>query len=123
MIPRPGFLKNVTLVNWAAFEELDKPTQMSVLKVAAAAEARGWRWSEEKTEWYMEQLAAHGMTVLPPSMTLKTGLQQVGERLTGEWLTERRRRRAGDNRHLSQADNVKVISLIRLPLAPPVRAA
>ena len=79
--------KNVTLVNWAAFEELDKPTQMSVLKVAAAAEARGWRWSQEKTKWYMEQLAAHGITVLPPSMTLKTGLQQVGERLTGEWLT------------------------------------
>jgi TRAP-type transport system periplasmic protein len=32
------------------------------------------------------QLVAHGMKVLPPSRALKTGLQQIGERLTGEWL-------------------------------------
>jgi hypothetical protein len=27
------------------------------------------------------------MKVLPPSVALKAGLHQVGERLTGEWLT------------------------------------
>jgi TRAP-type C4-dicarboxylate transport system substrate-binding protein len=78
--------KNVTLVNRAAFDRLEKPIQESVLKVAAAAEARGWWWSQDKTKWYTEQLAAHGMKVLPASVALKTGLQEIGERLTGEWL-------------------------------------
>ena len=78
--------KNVTLVNKAAFDQLDKPMQEAVLRVAAAAEARGWWWSQDKTKWYTEQLAAHGMKVLPASVALKTGLQEIGERLTGEWL-------------------------------------
>jgi TRAP-type C4-dicarboxylate transport system substrate-binding protein len=80
--------KNITFVNRAAFETLDKPTQEIVLKVAAAAEARGWWRSQDKTKWYVEQLTAHGMKVLPPSIALKNGLQQIGERLTGEWLTK-----------------------------------
>jgi len=78
--------KNVTFVNKATFDQLDKPTQEAVLRVAAAAEARGWWRSQDKTKWYTEQLAAHGMKVLPPSRVLKAGLQQIGERLTGEWL-------------------------------------
>ena len=78
--------KNVTFMNRAAFDQLDKPTQETMLKVAAAAEARGWWRSQDKTEWYMEQLVANGMKVLPPSRALKSGLQQIGERLTGEWL-------------------------------------
>ena len=57
-----------------------------MLKVAAAAEARGWLWSQDKAKWYTEQLAAHGMKVLPASAALKTGLQEIGQRLTGEWL-------------------------------------
>jgi TRAP-type C4-dicarboxylate transport system substrate-binding protein len=78
--------KNVTFVNKAAFDQLDKPTQDTVLRVAAAAEARGWWRSQDRTKWYMEQLAAHGMKVMPPSKALKAGMQQIGERLTGEWL-------------------------------------
>jgi TRAP-type C4-dicarboxylate transport system substrate-binding protein len=78
--------KNITVVNRAAFDQLDQPTQHSVLKVAAAAEARGWWWSQDKTKWYTEQLSGHGMRVLAPSEALKSGLQQIGERLTAEWL-------------------------------------
>jgi TRAP-type C4-dicarboxylate transport system substrate-binding protein len=78
--------KNVTFVNKAAFDRLEKPTQEAVLRVAAAAEARGWWRSQDKTKWYSEQLAAHGIKVLLPSKELKIGLQQIGERLTGEWL-------------------------------------
>jgi TRAP-type C4-dicarboxylate transport system substrate-binding protein len=78
--------KNVTFMNRAAFDQLDKPTQETMLKVAAAAEARGWWRSQDKTKWYMEQLVANGMKVLPPSRALKSGLQQIGERLTAEWL-------------------------------------
>ena len=78
--------KNVTLMNRAAFEQLEKPMQDAVLRVAEAAEARGWLWSQDKTKWHTEQLAAHGMKVLPPSVALKTGLQKIGEKLTAEWL-------------------------------------
>jgi TRAP-type C4-dicarboxylate transport system substrate-binding protein len=78
--------KNVTFVNKVAFDQLDAPTQGALSRVAAAAEARGWWRSQDRTKWYGEQLAARGMKVLPPSSALKAGLQQVGERLTGEWL-------------------------------------
>jgi TRAP-type C4-dicarboxylate transport system substrate-binding protein len=80
--------KNVTFVNKAAFDRLDKSTQEAVLKVAAAAEARGWWWSQDKTKWFTEQLAANGMKVLLPSPTLKSGLRRIGERHTGEWLAK-----------------------------------
>src|ERR1700730_10889557 len=78
--------KNVTLMNKQAFEQLAKSMQDAVLRVAEAAEARGWLWSQDKTKWHTEQLAAHGMKVLPPSVALKTGLQKIGEKLTAEWL-------------------------------------
>ena len=80
--------KNVTLVNKAAFDRLDKPTQEALLKAATSAEARGWSRSQERHRWYGEQLAAHGLKVLPPSDALKSGLHQVGERLTAEWLVK-----------------------------------
>jgi TRAP-type C4-dicarboxylate transport system substrate-binding protein len=82
--------KNVTFVNKAAFDALDRPAQDAVRKAAAAAQERGWKASEEKTKWYTEQLAAHGMKVQPPSTTLKSGLERVGDRLTAEWLEKAR---------------------------------
>jgi TRAP-type C4-dicarboxylate transport system substrate-binding protein len=80
--------KNVTFVNKAAFDQLDRPTQEAVMKVAAAAEARGWWRSQDKTKWFLERLTENGMKVVPPSQALKAGLQQIGERLTGEWLAK-----------------------------------
>jgi TRAP-type C4-dicarboxylate transport system substrate-binding protein len=78
--------KNVTFVNKAAFDALDKPTQDALLKSAAAAETRGWKMWEEKAGWYLDQLKSHGMKVLPPSDTLKVGLKKVGDQLTADWL-------------------------------------
>ena len=78
--------KNVTFVNKAAFDALDKPTQEAVLKAAAVAEDRGWKLAEEKAIWYVEQLKANKMKVLPPSPALKSGLEKIGEQLTTDWL-------------------------------------
>ena len=78
--------KNVTFMNKAAFDRLDKPTQEVLLRLAAAAEARGWWRSQDTNQLYIEQLAANGLKVQSPSDALKTGLHQLGERLTGEWL-------------------------------------
>jgi TRAP-type C4-dicarboxylate transport system substrate-binding protein len=84
--------KNVTFVNKAAFDQLDQPTQAALLKAAAAAETRGWSMSQERNRWYTEQLAKNGLKVLEPGATLTTGLRQVGEQLTAEWL-----RKSGDD--------------------------
>jgi TRAP-type C4-dicarboxylate transport system substrate-binding protein len=78
--------KNMTFVNKAAFDALDKPTQEGILKAAKTAEERGWQTAQEKTKWYLEQLAKNGMKVQPPSPELKTGLLKVGEQLTADWL-------------------------------------
>lgn len=78
--------KNLTFVNKAAFDALDKPTQEAVLKAAKAAEERGWKTAQEKTKWYVDQMTAKGMKVQPPSAELKAGLQKIGEQLTQDWL-------------------------------------
>jgi TRAP-type C4-dicarboxylate transport system substrate-binding protein len=78
--------KNLTFVNKAAFDGLDKPTQEAILKAAAVAETRGWKMAEEKATWYLDQLKANKMKVLPPSPELKAGLKKVGDQLTADWL-------------------------------------
>ncbi|MDI3468564.1 MAG: TRAP transporter solute receptor [Pseudolabrys sp.] len=78
--------KNITFVNKAAFASLDKPTQEAVLKAAAEAEVRGWKMWEQKSSWYLDQLKAHGMKVLPPSPELAAGFKKIGEQLTADWL-------------------------------------
>src|SRR5262245_57692941 len=77
--------KNVTFVNKAAFDALDKPTQEAILKAAVVAEERGWKLAEEKAKWYLEQLSANKMQVLPPPPALKSGLEKIGEQLTADW--------------------------------------
>jgi TRAP-type C4-dicarboxylate transport system substrate-binding protein len=78
--------RNVTYVNKAAFDALDKPTQEAVLKAAKVAEERGWEVWETKTEWYHEEIAKKGMKVLKPSKTLEDGFKKIGEQLTADWL-------------------------------------
>ena len=78
--------KNVVLVSQKQFDALDKPTREALLKTAAAAEARGWQVSEEKTKWYAEQLSKNGMKVLPPSDLLRKDLLTIGDKMTKEWL-------------------------------------
>lgn len=78
--------KNMIFVNKAAFAALDAATQKAVVDAAAWAEGIGWQVSEEKTNWYLEQLAAKGMKVQKPSQALKDGWLKLGETLTAEWL-------------------------------------
>src|SRR4249919_834211 len=52
--------KNVTMMNKAAFDALDKPTQEALLKAAATAEKRGRNMWQDKRSWYLHQLKSHG---------------------------------------------------------------
>jgi TRAP-type C4-dicarboxylate transport system substrate-binding protein len=78
--------KNITFMNKAAFDALDKPTQDAILKAAKEAEPRGWKMAEEKAGWFLEQLKSHNMKVVPPSPALKAGFEKVGEQLTADYL-------------------------------------
>ena len=78
--------KNAVIVNRTAFQALDKPTQQAVLKVAADAEVRGWKLSEEKNGWYVDQLKQKGMSIVKPSETLTADLRRIGNVMLVEWL-------------------------------------
>jgi TRAP-type transport system periplasmic protein len=84
--------KNAIIVNRKAFDALDKPTQAALLKAAADAEVRGWKLSEEKNGWYLEQLKGKGMAIQKPSEQLTADLRKVGNFLLAEWL-----RKSGDD--------------------------
>ena len=83
--------KNAIIVNKKAFDALDKPTQAAVLKAAAEAETRGWKSSQEKNGWYLDQLKAKGMTIAKPAEQLTADLKKVGNYMLAEW-----QRKAGD---------------------------
>jgi TRAP-type C4-dicarboxylate transport system substrate-binding protein len=72
-----------------------------VLKAAAEAETRGWKISQEKNGWYLDQLKSKGMTIAKPSEQLTADLRKVGNYMLAEW-----QRKAGD-------DGKKVIDAYR----------
>lgn len=80
--------KNFVIVHQKTFEALTKDQQAAVLKAAANAEARGWKMSEEKNKWYLEQLTKNGMTVSAPTAQLKSDLAKVGQTMITEWLAK-----------------------------------
>jgi len=84
--------KNAVIVNQTAFDALDKPAQAALLKSAAEAETRGWKLSEEKNAWYVDQLKAKGMIIVKPSDQLMADLRKVGNLMLAEWL-----RKSGDD--------------------------
>jgi TRAP-type C4-dicarboxylate transport system substrate-binding protein len=78
--------KNAVIANKKAFDALDKASQSALLKAAAAAEPRGWKVSEEKTNWYVDQLRKSGMSIAKPSADLTTGFKKVGDQMLTDWL-------------------------------------
>ncbi len=78
--------KNVVLVNKAAFDALDKPTQAALLKAAADAEVRGLAASKKVNTESLEKLKANGMQILQPSPQLKSDMKKVGDTMLKEWL-------------------------------------
>jgi TRAP-type transport system periplasmic protein len=78
--------KNAVLVNKAAFDALDKPTQAALLKAAADAETRGWVTSRAKNTEYLDLLKKNGMTIVAPTAQLKADMKKVGDTMLQEWL-------------------------------------
>lgn len=98
------FPNSTILVNKAAFDSLDPTQRQAVLKAGAAAEARGWAAAEERTQWYLDQLAAKGLKVSPPGPTLAAELRTIGDTMMQDWL-----KRAGpDGQAILDAYRAKV---------------
>jgi TRAP-type transport system periplasmic protein len=78
--------KNIVFVSQKSFDALEKPTQDALLKAAADAESRGWKVSEEKTKFYLDELKKNGMTVGPPTAAMQTDLRKIGDAMTADWI-------------------------------------
>lgn len=78
--------KNAIIVNKKAWDALGKSEQDAVSKAANDAEMRGWKISEEKNGWYIDQLKAKGMSIEKPSAQLSADFLKAGEALLGDWL-------------------------------------
>ncbi len=78
--------KNAVIVNKAAFDALDAPTQAALRKAGADAETRGWATSQAKNTEYLELLKKNGMAIVTPSPQLKADMKKVGETMLKEWL-------------------------------------
>jgi len=78
--------KNALIVNQKAFDALEKPAQDALLRAAGEAEARGWKVSDEKTQWYYDQLRKNGMAIHKPSARLAADLKKVGDTMLQDWL-------------------------------------
>ncbi len=95
--------KNAIIVNQAAFNALDAPTQQALTKAATEAELRGWKISQEKNDWYKKALAEKGMKIMTPSPKLMGDMKQVGGIMLVDW-----EKKAG-------ADGAAVLSAYRKP--------
>jgi TRAP-type C4-dicarboxylate transport system substrate-binding protein len=84
--------KNAVIANKKAFDALDKASQDAVMKAAADAETRGWKLSEEKNGWLLNQLKDKGMSIQKPSEQLMADLRRVGNYMLAEW-----QRKSGDD--------------------------
>jgi TRAP-type C4-dicarboxylate transport system substrate-binding protein len=78
--------KNAVLVNRAAFNALDKPTQDALMKAGAAAETRGWAASRAENDRTLGLLKQNGMNIITPSPQLKADMKKVGDTMLKEWL-------------------------------------
>ncbi len=78
--------KNMIFANQQALNRLDKDSQAAVLRAAKEAEDRGWKISEEKNSWYIDQLRAKGMDVVVPSEALMNDYRKVGNTIINEWV-------------------------------------
>ncbi len=80
--------KNLVLVNQHAFDALDAPTQVALLRAAGEAEERGWRLADAQTRAGLDALRKHGVQVAPPSPALRSALVGMGDRMIAEWQTQ-----------------------------------
>jgi TRAP-type C4-dicarboxylate transport system substrate-binding protein len=84
--------KNVVLVNVAAFSKLPADVQKAFTDTAAAAEKRGWEWSEQENDQRRNDLGKNGLKIEPITPQFKAELRKIGDTMLSDWLAK-----AGDD--------------------------
>ena len=77
--------RNMVFVNKEAFDKLTADQKKAVTDAAKAAEARGWKASEEETTAKTQVLKDNKITIVTPSDALKKGFTEIGGKIAGEW--------------------------------------
>jgi TRAP-type C4-dicarboxylate transport system substrate-binding protein len=80
--------RNVVFANKGSWDKLDAGTKTAVMSCGDKAAAEGLAKSKELTDFYLKELAKHGMKVEAPSAKLKAELEGFGDTMTKEWLTK-----------------------------------
>jgi TRAP-type transport system periplasmic protein len=78
--------KNVVVVNEGAFRKLPADVQKAMTETAAAAEKRGWAWSQEQNDETPKVLAKNGIKIEPITPQFKAELRKIGEAMLNDWL-------------------------------------
>ncbi|NBS60330.1 MAG: hypothetical protein EBS65_25465 [Betaproteobacteria bacterium] len=79
---------NIVMVSKAALAKLDPALQKAVRDAATAAEARGAAASESESTKSTQMLASKGVKVLEPSPKFAAELQEIGKKMTAEWVAK-----------------------------------
>lgn len=77
--------RNYVFANKDAYNGQSDQVKNCLKSSAMLAEAAGTTRARELTGWYLSQLAANGMTVIPPGDSLAAELAKMGETMSGEW--------------------------------------
>jgi TRAP-type transport system periplasmic protein len=80
--------KNVVVANARAFGALPADVQKSILDAAAAAEAKGWKLSEEQNASAPKALGQNGLKLEAMSAGFEQELRKIGQTMLDDWLTK-----------------------------------
>ncbi len=78
--------RNYVMVNKQAWDALDADTQAAIQKAADETGAACIAKSEELSDWYFEQLAENGMSVVDAGPEFMAQLQAIGDKMQAQWL-------------------------------------
>lgn len=80
--------KNMLVVNQKDFDKLDKPTQDTVVKLAAEAEKKGWERMRGFTTESLDILRKNKMTIVTPTPQLMADMRKIGDEMLADWLKQ-----------------------------------
>lgn len=78
--------RNYVFVNKDVWSNTDEDDQQAIRACADFAGYAGYWRAIEYTDFTLKELAAHGMTVEPPSEQLTSEMAEIGDELLKEWL-------------------------------------
>lgn len=78
--------RNYVMVNADVWEGVSDANKEAINLCASDAETRGLQMSKDYTQFTYDGLEEGGMTVQPASDELMSGLREIGETMTAEWL-------------------------------------